>query len=89
MKDVDHRKINLNAEKMWVNRDFTGVPNEVVHWFNCKIDAVVIEIRPSIGGLFSEIYEKSNIIGKNCLYSKYKYPDTWSALFVHVLPSPV
>lgn len=53
MKDVDHRKINLNAEKMWVNRDFTGVPNEVVHWFNCKIDAVVIEIRPSIGGLFS------------------------------------
>lgn len=82
MKDVDHRKINLNAEKMWVNRDFTGVPNEIVHWFNCKIDAVVIEI-------FSEIYEKSNNIGKNCLYSKYKYPDTWSALFVHVWPSPV
>lgn len=69
MKDVDHRKINLNAKKMWVNRDFTGVPNEVVHWFNCKINAVVIEIRPSIGGLFSEIKSiRSQIIsGKNCL----------------------
>lgn len=70
MKDVDHRKINLNAKKMWVNRDFTGVPNEVVHWFNCKIDAVVIEIRPSIGGLFSEIYKKSNNFGKKMFIIK-------------------
>lgn len=30
MKDVDYRKINLNVKKMWVNRDFIGVFNEVL-----------------------------------------------------------
>lgn len=84
MKDVDYRKINLNVEKMWVNRDFIGVFNEVVYWFNCKIDVVVIEICLLIGGFFFEIYEKLNIIGKNCLYLKYKYFDIWSVLFVYV-----